>query len=128
MNSHFIVIALCEAVILVVFHFSMKDILKAELTSIGPGHAKTYAICEQQRRRSAAHPRSLISTFVVRWLDSMICILTISKASFCSAYAGLNHTLSKIAKDTFLHDVAQLTFSITIFVYWCFCDVGHVSP
>ena len=29
-----------------------------------------YATCEQQRRRSAAHPRSLISTIVVRCLDS----------------------------------------------------------
>ena len=28
-----------------------------------------------------AHPRSLISTFVVRCLDSMICILAISKVS-----------------------------------------------
>ena len=27
-----------------------------------------------------AHPRSLISTFVVRCLDSMICVLAISKA------------------------------------------------
>ena len=28
-----------------------------------------------------AHPRSLISTFVVRCLDSMTCILAISKVS-----------------------------------------------
>ena len=28
-----------------------------------------------------AHPRSLISTFVIRCLDSMICILAISKVS-----------------------------------------------
>ena len=37
----------------------------------------------------ATHPRSLISTIVVRCLDGMICILAISKvskilASFCS--------------------------------------------
>ena len=39
----------------------------------------SYAICEQQRRRS--YPRSLISTFVVRCLDSMTYILAISKVS-----------------------------------------------
>ena len=48
------------------------------------------AICEQQRRRSdannkgadqPAHPRSLISTFVVRYLDSIIPILANSKIS-----------------------------------------------
>ena len=42
-----------------------------------------------------AHPRSLISTFVVRCLDSMICILALSKVSrfyFASVaeQAGLN--------------------------------------
>ena len=41
----------------------------------------SYAICEQQRCRSAAHPCSLINTFVVRCLDSMICILALSKVS-----------------------------------------------
>ena len=37
------------------------------------------SICEQQRRRSAAHPRSLISAFVVRCLDSIIPLVSISK-------------------------------------------------
>ena len=46
-----------------------------------------------------ADQRSLISTFVVRCLDSMICILE---------QAGLNLTWSKIPKDTFSHDVAHL--------------------
>ena len=62
-----------------------------------PRHEKTcFAICEQQRRRSAcassqsnqhnnkgadqpAHPRSLISTFVVRCLDSIISVVSICK-------------------------------------------------
>ena len=56
----------------------------------GPGHAKmcltTYA--NNKGADQPAHPRSLISTFFVRCLDS-ICILAIYKhfkllASFCS--------------------------------------------
>ena len=49
----------------------------------GPGHAKTclkpYANnkCADQ----PAHPRRLIRTFVVRCIDSVICILAISKVS-----------------------------------------------
>ena len=60
-----------------------------------------------------AHPHSLISSFVVRCLDNMICILAtcISKVSrfklgSVAEQAGLNITWSKIPKDTFLHDVA----------------------
>ena len=60
-----------------------------------------------------AHPRSLISTIVVCCLDSMICILAISKVSrlqiaSVAEQAGLNVTWLKIPKDTFSCDVAQL--------------------
>ena len=53
-----------------------------------------------------AYPRSLISTFIVRCLDSMICILALTKVSRLSGVsvaeqAGLNLTWSKIRKDTF---------------------------
>ena len=59
-----------------------------------------------------AHPRSLISTFVVRCLDSMICVLAISKVSrfqlaSVAEQAGLNVTWSKIHEDTFSRDVAH---------------------
>ena len=57
----------------------------------GPGHAKTcFMSCASNKGADQlAHPCSLISTFVVRCLDSMICILAISKvsrflATFCS--------------------------------------------
>ena len=58
-----------------------------------------------------AHPRSLISTFVVRYLDSMICVLAISNVSrfqlaSVAEQAGLNLTWSKIPEDTFSRDVA----------------------
>ena len=59
------------------------------------------------------HPCSLISTFIVRCLESMICLLAISKVSrfqlaSVTEQAGLNLTQSKIPEDTFLKDVAQL--------------------
>ena len=48
-----------------------------------PGHAKTWLIpyANNKGADQPAHPGSLISTFVVRCLDSMICILAISKVS-----------------------------------------------
>ena len=47
----------------------------------GPGHAKTCLMpyANNKGADQPAHPRSLISTFVFRCLDSMICILAISK-------------------------------------------------
>ena len=50
---------------------------------IGPGHAKMCLMpyVNNKGADQTAHPRSLISTFVVRCLDSMICILAISKVS-----------------------------------------------
>ena len=59
-----------------------------------------------------AHPRSLISTFVVRFLDSMICILAILKVSrfYLASVAeqvSFNLTWSKISEDTFSRDVAH---------------------
>ena len=70
----------------------------------------SYAICEQQRRRSAC-----ASVFVVRCLDSMICILAISKVSrfylaSVAEQARLNLTRSKISKDTFSSDVAHMQY------------------
>ena len=49
----------------------------------GPGHVKMCLILYANNKGAdqPAHPRSLISTFVVRCLDSMICILAISKVS-----------------------------------------------
>ena len=56
------------------------------------------------------HPCNLNSTFVVRCLGSMICILGLSKVSRFSVavQAGLNLTWSKIHEDTFSRDVAHM--------------------
>ena len=60
-----------------------------------------------------AHPRSLISTFVVRCLDSMTCKLAISKVSrfyltSVAEQAGLNVTWSQTLSDTFSLDGAHI--------------------
>ena len=88
----------------------------------GPGHAKMCFIPYTNNKSAdqPAHPRSLISTFVVRCLDSMICILAISKVSrvYLASIAeqvGLNVTWLKIPEDTFLRDMAQiLTVSLKV--------------
>ena len=81
----------------------------------GPGHAKMYLMSYANNKGAdqSAHPRSLISTFVVRCSDSMICILAISKVSrFLLApvaeQTGLNLTWSKIPEDTFSRYVAHI--------------------
>ena len=62
-----------------------------------------FAICEKQY----AHPRSLISTFVIRCLDSIIPQVSISKNSCLylasvAVQACLNLTWSEIPKTGFL--------------------------
>ena len=66
------------------------------------------------------HIDSLISTFVVRCLDSTICILSISKVSrfklaSIAERAGLNLNWSKIPEDTFSRDVAHICYVTPIF-------------
>ena len=51
--------------------------------TFGQGHAKMCLMpyANNKGADQPAHPRSLISTFVVRCLDSMICILALAKVS-----------------------------------------------
>ena len=62
---------------------SIKVLLKIIDSLIGPGHAKTCLMpyANNKGADQPAHPHSLISTFVVCCLDSMICILAIFKVS-----------------------------------------------
>ena len=57
-----------------------------------------------------AHPRSLISAFVVRYLDSIMSIAAISRLQLASvaAQADLCLALSETSEDTFFHDEAQM--------------------
>ena len=85
------------------------------LCSFGPGHAKAWLMTYANNKvvDQPAHLRSLISTFVVRCLDSMICILAISKVSrfyltSAAELSGLNLTRSQIPEDTFSRDASHL--------------------
>ena len=60
-----------------------------------------------------AHPCILINTFIVRCLDSMICILAISKVSSfwlasAAVQAGLSLIWSQISEGTFSSDAAHI--------------------
>ena len=63
----------------------MKDVASVEKKQLlsGPGHAKMSLMpyANNKGADQPVHLRSLISTFVVRCLDSKICILAISKVS-----------------------------------------------
>ena len=66
-----------------------------------------YAICEQKGADEPARARILISTFVVRYLDSIIPLVSISKISSLylasvAAQAGLSLPCSKTLKTGFL--------------------------
>ena len=63
--------------------------------------------CVQQRRRSTSHPHSLISAFVVRSLDSLMPLVSISQILslylvFMAAQAGLCLIWSETPKTGFL--------------------------
>ena len=65
------------------------------------------AICEQLKPDQPAHPRSLFSAFIVRCLDSIIPLVSISKLSSLELVSvaeqtGLSLTWSKSTKTDFL--------------------------
>ena len=79
----------------------------------------SYVICEQQRRRSAAHPRSLISSLVIHCLDSVMSLVSATKISSLmlasvAEQASLSLTWSETPVDTFSHDEAHVLVRIRI--------------
>ena len=72
-----------------------------------------------------AHPRSLISAFVVRFLDSVMSLVSVTKIpslmlASVAEQAGLGLTWSETPKDMFSHYKAQLQlFSIKFIQYPC---------
>ena len=92
----------------------------------GPGHAKICLMSYANNKGAdqPAHPLSLISTFVVRCLDSMMCILALSKVSrlwlvSVAEQAGLNLICRKSPGDTFSRDEAQIDYVRHIFAGAC---------
>ena len=67
-----------------------------------------------------AHPRSLISAFVVRCLDSVMSLVSVPKLSSLTLasvaeQASLSLTWSETPEDTFSHDEAHLN----VHSGWC---------
>ena len=63
-----------------------------------------------------AHPRSLISAFVVRCLDSVMSLVSVTKISSLllaslAEQASLSLTWSETPEDTFSHDEAHIQTS-----------------
>ena len=82
---------------------------------IEPGHEKTCLMSYANNRGAdqPAHPRSLISAVVVRCLDSVMSLGSVTKISSLmlasvAEQASLSLTWSEIPEDTFSHDETQL--------------------
>ena len=80
-----------------------------------PGHVKTclMSYANYKDADQPAHPRSLISTFVVRCLDSIISLDSIAEISrlwlaSVAVQAGLCLAWSETPEDTFCHDEAPI--------------------
>ena len=66
-----------------------------------------------------AHPRSLISAFVVRCLDNVMSLICVSKSSSLilgsvAEQASLSLIWSETPEDTFPHDKARISWNISI--------------
>ena len=86
-----------------------------DLKNNRPGHTKICLMLYTNNKGAdqPAHPRSPISTLVIRCLDSIMGILALSKVSrsylaSVAEQAGLNLTWSNISEATFSRDVAQM--------------------
>ena len=84
---------------------------------VEPGHGKTCLMLYANNKGAdqPVHPRSLISAFVVRCLDSVMSLVSVTKISSLilasvAEQANLSLAWSETPEDTFSHDMAQLLF------------------
>ena len=82
-----------------------------------PGHDKTCLMSYANNKGAdqPAHPRSLISAFVVRCLDNVMSLVSVTKISSLmltpvAEQASWSLTWSETPEDTFSHDEAQALF------------------
>ena len=82
-----------------------------------PGHEKTCLMSYANNKGAdePAHPRSLISTFVVRCLDSVMSLVSVTKIlslmlASLAEQASLSLTWLETPEDTHSHDEAQMHF------------------
>ena len=92
-----------------------------------PGHEKMCLMSYANNKVAgqSAHSRSLISAFVVRCLDSIISLVSISEISSLylssiAEQAGLSLTWSQTPEDTFSHDEAHLDYKryVNLVIQW----------
>ena len=88
------------------------ELVSLKITWAGSCKNVNYVICEQQRCRSTCAFAHSDQHHVVSFLDSMICIHVISKVQDSAEQAGLNLTWSKISKDKFSCDKAQMVLGM----------------
>ena len=87
----------------------------AHLLICEPGHEKTCLMSYANNKGTdqPAHPHSLISAFVVRCLDSVMSLVSVTKISShmlasVAEQASLSLTSSETPEDTFSHGVAHV--------------------
>ena len=97
------------------FGFYTTVCRKRKLYEIEPGHEKTclMSYANSKGADQPAHPCSLISAFVLCYLDSVMSLVSVTKISSLmlasvAEQASLSLTLSETPEDTFSHDEAQL--------------------
>ena len=97
------------------FFFSNYFAIPPSLVLYEPGHEKMclMSCANNKGADQPAHPRSLISTFVVRCLDSIISLVFISETSSLylvsvAAQAGLCLDWSETPEDTFCRVVSHM--------------------
>ena len=80
-----------------------------------PGREKTCLMSYANNKGAdqPAHPRSLISAFIVRCLDSVMSLVSVTEISSLmlasvAEQASLSLTWSETPEDTFSHDAAQM--------------------
>ena len=77
-----------------------------------------YAICNNKGADQPAHLHSLISTFIVPCLDSLISLVSLFAISGLSLVrAGLSLTWSQIPKERISHDMAHLSVVLNKAIY-----------
>ena len=98
-----------------------------------PGHEKMCLMpyANNEGADHSAHPRSLISAFVVRCLDSVMSLVSVTKISSLllasvAEQASLSLTWSETPEDTISHDEAHFNFfsliqyQIAYLQLWCY--------
>ena len=111
-----------------IFHLYITDMFMSEQFLYEAGHEKMCLMSYANNKGAdqPAHLDSLISAFVVRCLDSVMSLVSVTKISnlrlaSVAEQAGLSLTWSETPKDTFSHDEAHMHCYTSS---WCCVQFG----